>query len=160
MDLQKFDLAFETLLSELETIEKSSKKHFSQIRKAAFSPELAKALHEEQTGINDHTKRLKLIAIEQQIKKKAGTTTIKSTSLSNYGRKKEASRDLLMIAHAQQLLQQKQAYYRILYKIAVHLNLEHTPILLQQTSEENEATLTWLDKIIQRTLTGETIIPL
>lgn len=160
MDEQKFDLAFETLLSEIETLEKSSKKHFSQFRKAAFNPELAKALHEEQTGINDHIKRLKLIAIEQQIKKLAGTTTTKSASLTNYGRKKEASRDLLMIAHAQQLLQQKQVYYKLLHKIAVHLNLEHTPTLLQQTTDENDATLIWLDKIALRTLNGETIIPL
>jgi len=155
---QQFISVFQTLLKELELLEKSSKKYYHQIRKAAFNPELAKALHHEQTGIDDHLRRLKLIAIElpKDVKKIEALKEIYSTK--SYGRTKDNVRDLLMIAQAQQILQTKLADYKLLQRLANVLNLEHTPELLNQTIADNDATNTWLDKIAQRIISGETLI--
>ena len=146
------------ILGELTALEKASKKAYVQIRKLSQTPELSKALHSEQTGIEDHLGRLKLIKIE--ISKNAEKTTakdIQSISLSQ-DRKKGPERDLWLIAGAQQLIQQKIALYKIAYRISLQLALPHSPVLLEQTIKENEATATWLDRIAQRILNGEIIV--
>ena len=147
------------ILAELTALEKASKKAYNQIRKLSQTPELSKALHGEQTGIEDHLGRLKLIKIE--ISKSATKTAAKdihSINLSHDG-KKGPERDLWLIAGAQQLIQQKIALYKIAYRISLQLSLPHSPVLLEQTIKENEATATWLDRIAQRILNGEIIIP-
>lgn len=158
MITSELDTVFQHLLNELSILEASSKKQHLQIRKAAFAPELAKALHHEQTWINDHIKRLKLIALEltKEAKKVGASTGILSTK--SYGRKKDDVRELLMIAQVQQTLQTKLVLYKLLQRLANVLKLELTPQLLNQTIADNEATNTWLDKIAQRIISGETLI--
>lgn len=147
------------ILGELTALEKACKKAYTQIRKLAQTPELSKALHSEQTGIEDHLGRLKLIKIETS--KTATKTTAKDIQNISLGhdRKKGSERDLWLIAGAQQLIQQKIALYKIAYRISLQLALPHSPVLLAQTIKENEATATWLDRIAQRILNGEIIIP-
>ncbi|MFN0257772.1 DUF892 family protein [Pedobacter ureilyticus] len=147
------------ILGELAALEKVSKKAYTQIRKLSYSPELCKALHSEQTGIEDHLGRLKLIKTEiGKTVAKTAAKDIQSVNLSQDG-KKGTEKDLWLTAGAQQLIQQKIALYKIAYRISLQLSLPHSPVLLEQTIKENEATSTWLDRIAQRILNGEIIIP-
>jgi ferritin-like metal-binding protein YciE len=148
------------LLEELALLERQSSKYFQKIRKAAFSPELSKALHEEQTSINDHINRLDLIVTE--LGNNNRTTKTKSSqklpSLSSYGRKKSATRDLYMISAAQQVIHSKNVYYKLLTRLAIQLDLELGGTLTKQSVSDNEATLTWLDNTAQRIISNEQLI--
>ncbi len=158
----KHSSTFDMLFDQLISLEKLSKKYYQQIRKAAYTPELSKALHEEQTAIKDHFKRLKLIQKEVAITMHKHTP--KQISVSplapiSHGRIKEAMRDVLMIASVQQVLQAKVTCYKLLYPLSVQMGWIHTPSLLKQSIMENEATYTWLERIAQRAISGETIVP-
>lgn len=147
------------MLSELETLERANKKSYLQIRKLSQAPELAKALHAEQTGINDHLRRLKLISTEINKAKVKKHKSINKLLSLDHDRKKGSERDLWLISRAQQFLYQKISLYKIAHRIALHLELTHSPVLFEQTIKENEATVTWLDRTAQRILNNECIIP-
>ncbi|SOD12576.1 DUF892 family protein [Pedobacter xixiisoli] len=154
-----FDNVLQQILHELEMLEKLSKKNYLRIRELAHAPELAKAMHSDQTGVLDHINRLKLIGIELKIKSEKSTASSAENISMGSNKKKGAERDLWMISKVQQLIHRKIALYKIAHCISLNQVLVHAPILLEQTTRENEATSTWLDRIIQRILSGEIIIP-
>lgn len=154
-----FSQVLHNVIQELTTLEKACKKVFLKIRKLAESPELAKALHDDQTGITDHIGRLKLIKIEiGKTATKLNTANEINLSL-NHDKKKGVERDLWLVAKAQQFILQKIALYKLTHHIALQLELPHSPVLLEQSTKENEATSTWLDRIAHRILNDEIIIP-
>jgi len=154
-----FKVVLLRMLQELETLEKACKKAFLKIRKLADAPEFAKALHEDQTGIIDHMGRLKLIQTEMARKTVKPTKTDRNDLHLSEDKKIGPEKDLWLIASAQQIIQQKIALYKLVHRIASQQQLVHSPVLVEQTIKENEATSTWLDRIAQRILNGESIVP-
>jgi ferritin-like metal-binding protein YciE len=147
------------LMEDLRMIETLCKKTYDSIRKYANAPELAKAVHPEQTGIISHIKRLKLIKVEtSKVEEKRNAFTAPFGLPKKL--KKGNERDLWLIAKSQQIIYQKLPMYKVALEIATHLNLAHSISLITQTIEENEATCTWLQRILPRILNGETIIPI
>lgn len=147
------------LIEELRLTELSFKKLSNAIRKYADAPELAKAVHPEQTEIISHIKRLKLIQLEIGKPKEKSTATVSPLGLPKKLKKGE-ERDLWLIAQTQLLLQQKLAIYNAALEIAKHLHLANIISLVEQTIKENEATCTWLRRILFRVLNGESIVPI
>ncbi len=150
-------LAF--LIEDLRLRELSCKKLSNAIRKYADAPELAKAVHPEQTEILSHIKRLKLVQLEIGKPKEKSTATVSPLGLPKKLKKGE-ERDLWLIGQTQQLLQQKLAIYNVVLEIAKHLHLTNLISLVEQTIQENEATCTWLRRILFRVLNGESIVPI
>ncbi len=152
-------LALSCLIEDLRITATLCKKTYDTIRKYADAPELAKAVHPEQTNITLHVKRLKLIQMEiNQVAEKRNASAVPFGLPRKL--KKGGERDLWLIAKAQQVIYQKLPMYKVALEIATHLNLTQSTSLISQTIEENEATCTWLRRILSRILNGETIIPI
>ncbi len=148
------------LTYDLSNLEKNSKKLYDTIRKHANMPELAKAVHPEQTGVMSHIKRLKLIAQEiGKVDAKDSGSLLAPIRIPKQ-LKKGIERDLWLIAKSQQIIYQKLPLYKVAHAIATHLQLENSALILAQTLEDNEATSTWLQRILPRILNGETIVPI
>ena len=162
-DMKSNELPFVNMLQkvfgELEALEKACKQRNTKARKLVLSPELAKIFYEEQTAINDQLKRLKLAKLELSLPKDVELTDTGELLRLESERKKSVERDLWLIVKMQQLIYQKITLYKISLRICLNLKAPQTCVLLEQTVKENENTIVWLDRIAQRLVNGESIVP-
>lgn len=149
---------FTNLFLEVYTQELYAKKIFQKMAPKITTPELSKALHPEQTEIENQIKRLKLVNLELKKNKIA----LKGASVSILHRPqtpiKDRALDLYFIVQSQQLLQAHIVNYRLLIQLAPEMELVHSIDLFNQSINDKKTTLTWLDNIAQRVISNEQII--
>ncbi|MFD0941052.1 DUF892 family protein [Pedobacter boryungensis] len=138
---------FAQRIDQAEKLEKFSEKKYAKLTKVAHTDELAKCLHPESTDILAHQQRLslikKLVPKTSQLEIKYELPVLQLKSKAN------PTQDLLIIENALNIQNQKLAIYELLHPIAVALNLETVPALIEQTISDNRNTNTWLRQIVQ-----------
>ena len=149
------DLALnETLVSVINSmndLEKKCAKIFSRLSAAALAPELAKALHEEQTDVLNHIKRLKLIAKLYPKTKKIVQQSLQINSVK-FSKKKTVIQDIEIIFIANQLLAMKNNQYDLMLKILSKGDNGDAIELIKQTITDNENTLIWINRTLMQSI--------
>jgi ferritin-like metal-binding protein YciE len=145
-------LVFAQVLNHISLLEKQVVKLYEKLEKAAFTPELSKALSPNQTESEQHLQRLILIKelvkgqkIDKDSKPSHGSLKFSLKSSST-------AQDLDMIAKVLELQNLKLSYYEFLHPIAVALDMETAASLIEQTITDNRNTNTWLRQIIQNVI--------
>ena len=145
------DLAlYEIIVSSIHSmadLEKKCAKIFTKLSLAAETPELAKALHEEQTDILNHHKRLKLIS-KLFAKTTKTTQQILTVNPVKLAKSKTLAQDIEIIFIANQLLAMKNNQYELMLKLLSKSDTENAIELIKQTITDNENTLTWINRTL------------
>ena len=138
-----------SVINSMNDLEKKCAKIFSRLSAAALAPELAKALHEEQTDVLNHFKRLKLIG-----KLFPKTTKVAQQSLLvnpvKLAKNKTLAQDIEIIFIANQLLAMKNNQYDLMLKLLNKFYNEDVAVLIKQTINDNENTLIWINRTLMQ----------
>lgn len=138
-----------SLINSMIDLEKKCAKMFTKISIAAQAPELAKAMHEEQTDVLNHIKRLKLIA-----KLFPKTTKVAQQGLQinkiKLAKNKTLTQDIELIFIANQLLAMKNNQYDLMLKLLSKGDNDHAIELIKQTITDNENTLIWINRTLMQ----------
>ncbi|TKC09883.1 DUF892 family protein [Pedobacter polaris] len=120
-------------------------KTYNKLSKAAQVPELAKALDPEQTGIDNHIGRLKLLTklLGGSAGKQSLIFTFNPLKLS---KNKANEQDIQIIQTALQLLAIQNIQYDFILKLIQLLQLAHAPELIEQCMSENQDTQVWISR--------------
>ena len=137
----------------LLTFENTCAKAYVKIAKAAFAPELAKALDPEQTNIKSHIQRLKLIKKLFPIKSGVALPIL-SIDTPKFSSTKTAIQDLMIMHYALQLQGLKINQYHFLLALSILIEQEHAIPLMEQCISENNDTNTWIKRILDYTAAG------
>ena len=119
-----------------------------KLSKAAFVPELAKALDPEQTGILNHLKRIKLLT--KLIGKPKNSTPLLGLNPVKLSKTKSTAQDIELVGYALELLAIQNAQLTLLLKLLAATALPQASELISQCIQENKETHIW----ITRTLDG------
>jgi ferritin-like metal-binding protein YciE len=138
-----------SLLISMTELEKKCAKVFSRLSIAAHTPELAKALHEEQTDVLNHVKRLKLIGKLFPKTNKVAQQSLQINSVK-FSKKKTVIQDIEIIFMANQLLAMKNNQYDLMLKLLNKFNNEDVAVLIKQTINDNENTLIWINRTLMQ----------
>lgn len=144
---------FRSTIESLLTFENTCSKTYVKLSKAAFAPELAKALDPGQTNIKSHIQRLKLIKKLFNIKPEVAhpILTINTPKFSSV---KTALQDLMIMQYALQLQDLKISQYQFLLTLSISIQQEHAIALLEQCINENNDTNTWIRRTLDHTARG------
>lgn len=128
-------------------VERKCAKSFDKLANAAFTPELVKAFHPEQTYIQNHYQRLKLISklLPKSKALIAAAIVINPIKLS---RKKSNEQDVELIFIANQLLAMKNNQYELLINLLKLQEEDEAITLLRQTITDNENTQIWINRTL------------
>jgi len=144
----QFDI-LTSIVNALISSEKKCVKLYAKLEKAAETPELGKALNPEQTSMNEHIGRLKLI------KKLLPNNVASITPLLNIDHKvkltkaKNNQQDQLIAHTALQLQAIKIVDYEFLLALSKEAQLSHAITILEQSINENNATTEWIKRTLQ-----------
>jgi len=144
---------FTSTVESLLTFETTCSKAYVKLSKAAFAPELAKALDPGQTNIKRHIQRLKLIKKLFMIKSDGVLPTL-SINGPKLSRMKTAIQDLMIMQYALQLQDLKISQYHFLLTLSISIQQEHAIALVEQCINENNDTNTWIKRTLNYTATG------
>lgn len=149
------DLAFNeiivSLINSMTDLEKKCAKIFTKLSIAALAPELAKALHEEQTDVLNHVKRLKLIAKLFPKTTKVAQQGLQINSLKLV-KNKTLTQDIEIIFIANQLLAMKNNQYELMLKLLSKGDNDVATELIKQTTTDNENTLIWINRTLMQSI--------
>lgn len=139
------------VINSMTDLEKKCAKIFTKLSKAAHAPELAKALHEEQTDVLNHIKRLKLIAKLFPKTTKVAQQGLQINSIK-LAKNKTLTQDIELIFIANQLLAMKNNQYDLMLKLLSKGNNDHEIELIKQTITDNENTLIWINRTLMQAI--------
>ena len=130
--------------------EKSCAKTYLKMYRIVLTPELAKAIHPEQTEINNHVKRLGLVKklLGEKPNQSANILSINPIKLK---KEKSLIQDVYIACLILQLQETKLSQYQFLAKLVDTLKIETAGQIIEQCIAENTATSTW----VKRTLATE-----
>lgn len=137
-------------LSHIENLlifNKEAAKTYLKLSKAAFAPELAKALGPEQTAIKSQISRMQLIKKLYQ-QKAQSTSPLLAINPIKLSRTKSAAQDLQLIHAALQLLAVQNSQYQAILKLMEATKPAHVPELIDQCISENKDTETWITRTL------------
>ena len=136
-----------SVINSMIGLEKKCAKIFTKLSIAAYAPELAKALHEEQTDVLNHVKRLKLIAklFPKTTKVAQQGFQINSVKLA---KSKTLTQDIEIIFIANHLLAMKNNQYELMLKLLSKGDNDGAIELIKQTITDNENTLIWINRTL------------
>lgn len=135
----------------LINFEKTCAKQYSKMNLATLTPELAKALHPEQTEINSHVKRLGLIK-KLLIEKSNQVLPIVSINKIKLKKDKSLNQDIYISYLALQLQETKFSQYEFLLQLIQTLKIEKAKEIVEQCIAENNATSTWVKRTLANLL--------
>ena len=136
-----------SVINSMIDFEKKCAKIFTKLSIAACAPELAKALHEEQTDVLNHIKRLKLIAKLFPKTTKVAQQGLQINSLK-LAKNKTVTQDIEIIFIANQLLAMKNNQYELMLKLLSKGDNDVATELIKQTTTDNENTLIWINRTL------------
>jgi ferritin-like metal-binding protein YciE len=128
-------------------LERKCAKTFDKLANAALTPELAKALHPEQTYIQNHYQRLKLIT-KLLPKGKAPIASAIVINPIKLSKNKSNEQDVELIFIANQFLAMKNNQYELLINLFKLLAEDEATTLLRQTITDNENTQIWINRTL------------
>lgn len=139
------------VINSMTDLEKKCAKIFTKLSNAAHAPELAKALHEEQTDVLNHIKRLKLIAKLFPKTTKFAQQGLQINSIK-LAKNKTLAQDIELIFIANQLLAMKNNQYDLMLKLLIKGDNDHAIELIKQTITDNENTLIWINRTLMQSI--------
>ena len=142
---------FINAIDDLLVSEKNGAKTYSNYVKAAFTPELSKALSPDQTNIKNHIQRLNMIKglLVSDKNKINASYIVELASVKISKTNKSATQDVRLISVALQYQGIKLANYEILHNLALATSNDQAVILLEQCIKENQDTSIWLRQILK-----------
>ena len=147
MDNLAFSEKIVAVVNLMILLERKCAKTFDKLAIAAVTPQLAKALHPEQTYIQNHYQRLKLIT-KLLPKVKALISSAIAINPIKLSKNKSTEQDVEIIFIANQFLAMKNNQYELLINLFKLLAEDEATTLLRQTITDNENTQIWINRTL------------